>query len=144
MEEVYKLLLRRILQAPTPAPIVSLSRRIIRLLYLAKLVEDEMLGKFFANQWKYPGKDDWVHQVKEDLTDFYLKLSLNQLRNTSINSMKKLGKKHMKLPINYRGKYFALSWHKRAGKVSINLKAPVEFVSKKASVELEMGFGSHV
>ena len=44
----------------------------------------------------------------------------------------------------FRGKYFALSWQQRAGKVSINLKAPVEFVSKKASVEFEMGFGSHV
>ena len=34
-------------------------------------------------------------------------------------------------PCSFRGKYFALSWHKHAAKVSINLIAPVEFVSKK-------------
>ena len=116
LEEVDKLLLRRILEAPTSAPIESLylelglvplrgiikSRRIMRLHYLAKLGEEEMLGKFFANQWKYPGKNDWVHQVKEDLTDFGLKLNLTELRKTSINSMKKLLKKHMKeFSLNY-------------------------------------------
>ena len=46
--------------------------------------------------------------------------------------------------VDSRGKYFALSWHKRAGKVTINLIAPVEFVSKPVSVELEIGFGAHV
>ena len=43
-----------------------------------------------------------MHQVKEDLTDFGLKINLTQLRNTSINSMKKLVKKHMKeFSLNY-------------------------------------------
>ena len=41
-----------------------------------------------------------------------------------------------------RGKYFALSWHKCARKVSVNLIAPVEFVSKTASVEVEIELNS--
>ena len=116
LEEVDKLLLRRILQAPYSACIESLylelgitpirgiikSRRINRLHYLANLKEEEMLYKFFINQWNYPAKNDWVNQVREDLVDFNLDLSLTQLRKMSKNLLKKTVKGKLKeYSLNY-------------------------------------------
>ena len=72
LEEVDKLLMRRILQAPDSAPIESLylelgtipihivlkSRRVTYLHYLATQNPDEMLHKTVIAQWKYPVKGD--------------------------------------------------------------------------------------
>ena len=110
LEEVDKLLLRRILKAPNSACIESLylelgitpirgiikSRRINRLHYLANLNKEEMLYKFFLTQWMYPVRNDWVHQVREDLADFNLEVDLDQLTKMSKNVFKKMVKKKLK------------------------------------------------
>ena len=35
---------------------------------IVKLKDEEMLFRFFESKWKYPVKNDWVIQVKEDLS----------------------------------------------------------------------------
>ena len=61
-----------------------------------------MLYKFFINQWNYPAKNDWVNQVREDLVDFNLDLSLTQLRKMSKNLLKKTVKGKLKeYSLNY-------------------------------------------
>ena len=55
-----------------------------------------MLFRFFESQWKYPVKNDWVNQVKEDLVEFDLDLSLDDIKVKSKNVFKKMVKKQMK------------------------------------------------
>jgi hypothetical protein len=107
---VSNFLLRRILKAPNSACIESLylelgitpireiikSRRINRLHYLANLNKEEMLYKFFITQWMYPVRNDWVHQVREDLADFNLEVDLDQLTKMSKNVFKRMVKKKLK------------------------------------------------
>ena len=106
LEEVDKLLLRRILGAPDSACIESLylelglipihimikARRVNYLHYLLQLKENEMLSKVFQTQWKYPAKDDWTTQVQEDLLDLNIDLSIEEIRKKSPNSFKRLVK----------------------------------------------------
>ena len=80
------MLLRKILDAPmstcieslylelglVPISIILKSRRINYLHYLANSNLEEMLYTFFEAQFKYPIKDDWILQVKQDLDDFGL------------------------------------------------------------------------
>ena len=106
MEEVDKMLLRKILDAPISSCIESLylelglvpisimvkSRRITYLHYLANLKPEEMLYKFFEAQFKYPIKDDWTLQVKQDLDDFGLPGTLEFLKSKSANAFKRIVK----------------------------------------------------
>ena len=55
-----------------------------------------MLSKFLYAQWLFPVKNDWVHQVKEDLVDLKISLSLEQLKLKSKTSFKKIVKIRMK------------------------------------------------
>ena len=94
LEEVDKLLLRRILQVPNSACIESLylelgltpiratikARRINKLHTLVNLKDEAMLHNFFQAQWQYPVKDDWVNQVKEDLKDYDIDMSFSELK----------------------------------------------------------------
>ena len=106
LEAVDKLFLRRVLGAPESSCIESLylelgvipirviikARRVSYLHYLTKLEENEMLAKVFQTQWKYPTKDDWTVQVKEDLKDFNIKMDLKEIGKKSSYSFKKLVK----------------------------------------------------
>ena len=97
LEEVDRLLLRRILNAPISSSVESLylelgliplhiiikSRRVKYLHYLLKLKESEMLYKVFQAQWKYPVRDDWTNTVKQDLEDIGIKLSLEEMKGKS-------------------------------------------------------------
>ena len=110
LEEVDKLLLRKILQVPNSACIESLylelgitpfkavikARRINHLHALVKLKDEEMLHTFFTAQWMYPGKNDWLDQVKEDLVDFEIDMTLEEIKSKSKNVFKKLVKQKMK------------------------------------------------
>ena len=60
--------------------------------YLANLDQEEMLYKFVEAQFKYPTKDDWTLQVKDDLEDFGMPVSLEFIRSKSIHSFKRLVK----------------------------------------------------
>ena len=102
LEEVDKLFLRRVLGAPestcieslylelgvVPIRVIIKARRVTYLHYLSKLEENQMLAKVFNTQWKYPAKDDWTVQVKEDLKDFGIKMDLVEIRKKSSYSFK--------------------------------------------------------
>jgi hypothetical protein len=106
LEEVDKLLLRRILGAPDSACIESLylelglipihiminARRVNYLHNLLKLKEKEMLSKVFNAQWKYPGKDDLKTQVQKDLLDLNIDLTIEERKRKSPGSFKRLVK----------------------------------------------------
>ena len=51
-----------------------------------------MLSKVFKVQWNYPVKDDWVLQVKQDLKDLNIIMSLEEIRKKSTFTLKKLVK----------------------------------------------------
>ena len=94
LEEVDKLLLRRILNAPISTSVESLylelglipihiivkARRVKFLHYPTRLSESEMLFKVFHAQWKYPVKNDWTITVKQDLKDLKIDSSLEEIK----------------------------------------------------------------
>jgi hypothetical protein len=110
LEEVDRLLLRRILELPNSSCIESLylelglcpisvilkARRIGYLHYLVNLQNNEMLKSFFKVQWQFPVKNDWVEQVKEDLKDFGIQPDLEKIQAKSTWSFKNLLKIKMK------------------------------------------------
>ena len=54
----------------------------------------------------YPGKNDWVNQVKEDLVDFEIDMTLEEIKSKSKNVFKKLVKQKMKeYALNYLNKH---------------------------------------
>ena len=106
LEDVDKLLMRRVLESPSSSCVESLylelgiipisilikARRVNYLHYLVNLSESEMLSKVFKTQWRFPTKDDWTTQVQEDLKDFEIDLSLEEMKSKSKNSFKRLVK----------------------------------------------------
>ena len=42
-----------------------------------------MLHKFFVAQWENPSKQDWTEQVRKDLKDLKINLSLSEIRTKS-------------------------------------------------------------
>ena len=55
-----------------------------------------MLYKVFISQWKYPLKGDWTLEVQNDLVELGLDLDLEQIKNKSKNSFKRLVKVKVK------------------------------------------------
>ena len=110
LEDLDKSLLRRFLGTKTSTPGEALylelgcldintilkARRINDLHYLANRKPEEMIQRFFIAQWKYPCKQDWTEQVKEDLNDFNIPSDLEFLKSKSKSSFKKLVKKKAK------------------------------------------------
>ena len=110
LEEIDKLLLRRVLDAPistcieslylelglVPIHILNTAKRIIYLHYLIWLGENEMLQKFFQTQWKYPVKDDWTSQHQKDIEDLKIDMSLEEIKQKSEYSFKRYVKIRMK------------------------------------------------
>ena len=110
LEIIDKILLRRILEAPDsvcieslylelgliPVPVILKARRINYLHYLANLKKDEMLYKVFMAQWNYLVKDDWTIKVKQNLEEFGLSLSLEEIRSKSAKSFKRMVKNRAK------------------------------------------------
>ena len=106
IEEVDKMLLRRILAAPESTCIESLylelglipihvllkARRVVYLHYLATQDEDEMLSKVFVSQWKYPVKDDWTEEARLNLKELDINLSLEEIKKKSADSFKRMVK----------------------------------------------------
>ena len=116
LEEVDRLLLRRILEVPDstcleslylelgiiPIHILLKARRLNELHHLASLDENNMLYKVFITQWKYPAKDDWALKVKENLKELNINLDLNDIKKKSEYSFKKLVKiKTQEYTLNY-------------------------------------------
>ena len=106
LEEVDKILLRRILGAPdstcieslylelgiVPIKVILMARRVMYLHYLVTLNPDQMLYKFFTAQWKKPIKDDWIEEVKKDLNELDIDMTLDEMKLNSNNSFKRIVK----------------------------------------------------
>ena len=65
-----------------------MARRATYLHYLVNLNKDELLFKHFNAQWNHPLKDDWTVQVKNDLQDLEIDMTLEKMRKQSKNSFK--------------------------------------------------------
>ena len=110
LEKVDIILLRNIFEVPQSTPTVSLylesgcvrirnilkARRINFLHHLANLEKEEMEYKFFKAQWDYPCPKDWTLQVKQDLADLGLPISLQFLTSKSEKNFKELVKVKVK------------------------------------------------
>ena len=68
-------------------------RRINYLHHLLKSDEKSMLSKFFKTQLKFPVRDDWTEQVKQDLQDFNIKEDFQWIKSMSKASFSKLVKR---------------------------------------------------
>ena len=93
LEVVDQFLLRRILEAPSSTPKVSLylemgclpirfiikSRRIMFLHYILNQKQDSLIFKFFQAQLENPVKGDWSEQVKSDISEIDLKLTMEEI-----------------------------------------------------------------
>ena len=103
LEAVDRLLLRKILGTPLSTPVEGIqlelgvlsintiikARRINYLHNLLKSGENEMIVKFFLAQWYQPVKLDWTEQVKQDLSDFKINLSFEEMKAKSKMAFKK-------------------------------------------------------
>ena len=61
-----------------------------------------MLYKAFIAQWTYPVKDDWTIKVKENLEEFGISYSLEDMKTKSANSFKRM--------VKIRAKEYALNF----------------------------------
>ena len=110
LETLDRQLLRRICSLPNSVPSAALyletgavrigtlikARRVMYLHYLVNLPKTEMLGKFFALQWRDSKEYDWCYQVKKDLFDFNLDLDISEIKKKSVFSWKFLVKRKVK------------------------------------------------
>ena len=110
LEKLDKILLRRIFEVPQSVPSASLflesgcirigtmikARRVNFLHYLVNLDESEMLYKFFISQWDQGTELDWTEQVRLDLKDLNLPISLKFIKSKSKFSFKRMVKENMK------------------------------------------------
>ena len=102
LEVVDQFLLRRILEAPSSTPKVSLylemgclpirfiikSRRIMFLHYILNQKQDSLIFKFFKAQLENPVKGDWSEQVKSDISEIGLKLTMEEISILSKESFR--------------------------------------------------------
>ena len=51
-----------------------------------------MLFKVFKTQWEHPVKGDWVLEVKENMIEFGMSMSLDEIKRTSKSKFKHLVK----------------------------------------------------
>ena len=106
LQHVDYMLLRKVMAVPSsaciesfylelgliPVSIILKSRRVKYLHYLANQKENSMLYKVFMSQWKYPDKGDWVEEVKSNLKELGINLSLAEIKSKSKLSFKRLVK----------------------------------------------------
>ena len=124
LEEVDKLLLRRVLNVASSCPIEALylemgcipigliikARRLNYLHYLVSRRENEMLHKFFITQWKYPAvRGEWTEQVKLDLSEFDIVEDLQWIKSKSKLAFHKM--------VKAQARELTLDTNKREGKM---------------------------
>ena len=64
--------------------------------YVLRLNSDELLHKFFVAQEKFPGKNDWILTVKENLKHLNINLTLNEIKRKTVVQFKKIVKEKIK------------------------------------------------
>ena len=103
LEVVDQALLKRILEAPstTPTPMLYLelgclpiryiiiSRRIMYLHYLLTQDEDALLSRFFKAQIENPVAGDWIEQIKIDMEEIKLNLTMDAIKMLSKEVLQK-------------------------------------------------------
>ena len=113
LNEVDKLLFRRILEVPDSTPITSFylefgtvpieyiikARRIIFLHYILTSKTEEMLYLFYQAQKNYPAKNDWSITVKEDLEFFDINLNEESIKIIKKKTFSKIVKKKLKIKV---------------------------------------------
>ena len=94
LENIDKILLRKILNAHSKTPVESLyletgilplkvvlkSRRIMYLHHILRRKEGNLLLKFFKAQSEYPANNDWSETVKKDLKDFAISTEFKNVK----------------------------------------------------------------
>ena len=107
LEEVDKLLLRRVLECPSSTSVESMylelgliplrwvlkGRRVTFLYYLVTLDTAQMLSKIFHAQWNFPVKHDWTETVKNDLKDLDMVMDLEQIKKIKKENFAEMVKK---------------------------------------------------
>ena len=102
LEIVDQALLRRILETPSSTPNVSLylemgclpiryvikTRRMMFLHYILNQKETSLIHKFFKAQPENPVKGDWCKLVNSDLKEINLRLSLEEIKELSLESFR--------------------------------------------------------
>ena len=102
-ENLDTMLLKKIFETPKSTPNVSVylelgcipirfiikNRRLMFLHYLLQQDADSLLSKFFVAQYEKPTKGDWWFDVKKDLIDLELEMSLEEIKRMSKNSFKR-------------------------------------------------------
>ena len=106
LEDIDKLLLRRLLQVPESTPgeayflelgilpieVIIKARRINYLYYLLSREDTEMISTFFFTQWNNPTNGDWTEQIKIDMEDFGIDCDFEFIRSKSQWAFKSLVK----------------------------------------------------
>ena len=107
LESVDQLLMRNFFDTTVSTPVEALylelgvisigtiikARRINFLHYLVSSSENEMVYNVFQAQWNRPVKNDWTLYVKQDLKDFQMECSLDNVKAKSAESFKNLVKR---------------------------------------------------
>ena len=102
LESVDQALLKRILEVPSSTPKVSLylemgclpirfiikSRRLMFLQYILQQKENSLILNFFKAQNKNPVRGDWSDQIKSDMKEINLQLTLEEIKSLSKESFR--------------------------------------------------------
>ena len=121
LEDLDRLLLRRILKAPVSTPQEALflelglipigvqikAKRIKFLHYILSRNESEMIYQFFTAQWFNPSRGDCAETVKTDLEDDGIPVILEDIKRKSKESLKRKLKQRQK---NLPWKCFLKRW----------------------------------
>lgn len=110
MEKLDRILLKFIFNVPDSVPSIALylesgcltigtlikARRVNFLHTLANREDSEMHTKFFQHQWDHPSKLDWTEQVRKDLLDLGMPVSLEFAKSKSKEVFSNLVKKEIR------------------------------------------------
>ena len=113
LEQIDEMYLRNIFEAPKSAPRLGLyiesgkiplryiikARRLLYYWHILHLNENELVYKFFQAQKLKPTKNDWVLEVAQNLQDWRINVSENDVKKISKEIFKKVIDNRMKLSV---------------------------------------------
>ena len=145
LEEIDEIFLMKILELPESVPRLSLYvecglipiRYIIktrRLMYYWQILhsdENELLYKFYLAQSLRPGRNDWVLQIVQDMSDIDLRMSEEEIKKTSKTKFKSIIQTKMNVCIkSYFQKIQAKQSKTSHLKITENFK-PAKYLSSR-------------
>ena len=113
LEQIDEMYMRNIFEAPKSAPRLGLyiesgkiplryiikARRLLYYWHILHLNENELVYKFFQAQKLKPTKNDWVLEVAQNLQDWRINVSENDVKKISKEKFKKVIDNRMKLSV---------------------------------------------